>query len=161
MVLPPLKLSYISLERSLSDATDAMACGEPPMLDMSRTLAGYHPTGEGVEIHLAYAAVLDFYEKKSFWPRLQNDDDAKAVAELAVAINDSRRATEGAISTKCRVEEWGDDLKPRDVDEKRIQRFARLYGTELTGFCAYLGGAIAQEVIKKTGTRTSIEAQVG
>jgi len=33
----------------------------------------------------------------------------------------------------------------------RVRRFARLFQTELTGFCAYLGGAVAQEVLKKSG----------
>ena len=46
---------------------------------------------------------------------------------------------------------------PRALDAARIKRFSKYFGAELTGFCAYLGGAVAQEAIKKTGKFTPIE----
>ena len=56
---------------------------------------------------------------------------------------------------------WGfPSGEARPVDSARIGRFAKLYGTELTGFCAYLGGAIAQEVIKKTGKYLPIDGWI-
>jgi ubiquitin-protein ligase/molybdopterin/thiamine biosynthesis adenylyltransferase len=42
----------------------------------------------------------------------------------------------------------------RDTDEARLKRFAKLFQAEITGFCAYLGGMAAQEVVKKTGKFT-------
>jgi len=54
--------------------------------------------------------------------------------------------------------EWGfPSGDARDLDEKRIGRFSKYFEAELTGFCAFLGGAVAQEVLKKTGKFTPID----
>ena len=52
--------------------------------------------GEGIDTHMAYAAVLAFYDKCQHWPRLHSDEDANTLVELAkeiVAARLERRAT--------------------------------------------------------------------
>lgn len=122
-------------------------------------------SGAGIDIHLAYAAVLDFQAETGAWPRTQNAEDAAAVVALAEKISDSRKETEGACWAQkfmwgFPASAMGETDVDRPVDAVRIGRFAKLFGTELTGFCAFLGGAVAQEVIKKTGQYLPIDGWV-
>ena len=144
-VRPPIIKSYKSLEETLVQTS------VPQMLRGEDWEAG-----KGVEVHLSIAATLEFHEKVGYWPRLHNKDDASHLVELAKSISDRRKNVEGAC--------WGQAInygfpsgEARDLDDKRIERYARLFSTELTGFCAFLGGAAAQEVIKKSGKFTPIE----
>ena len=76
--------------------------------------------------------------------------------EAAVAVSARNKEAEGGVWLQSI--NWGfPSGEERPIDTKRVGRFAKLYGTELTGFAAYLGGAVAQEVIKKTGKFTPID----
>jgi ubiquitin-activating enzyme E1 len=78
------------------------------------------------------------------------------VVEAAVAVSARNKEAEGGVWLQSI--NWGfPSGEERPIDTKRVGRFAKLYGTELTGFAAYLGGAVAQEVIKKTGKFTPID----
>jgi ubiquitin-activating enzyme E1 len=117
--------------------------------------------GDGIDLHLAYSAVLRFEAEKKHWPRLHSSEDASAVVALAKQIDEDRQKKaqaggEGVIWAQAL--NWGfPSGEARDLDEKRIGRFAKYFEAELTGFCAFLGGAIAQEVLKKTGKFTPME----
>jgi len=147
-VRPPIAKEYRSLAETLEKTpVPQMLRGEDWEL------------GKGVDIHLSIAAVLNFQEKLGHWPRLHNADDASQLVKLAEEVSNERKSTEGAC--------WAQGIQygfpmgePRDLDEKRIGRYARLFSTELSGFCAFLGGAAAQEVIKKSGKFTPIEQWV-
>mmetsp|Transcript_30378 Transcript_30378/g.34627 ORF Transcript_30378/g.34627 Transcript_30378/m.34627 type:complete len:908 (+) Transcript_30378:178-2901(+) len=143
-VRPPIKKSYKSLKETLE---------QTPVPQMLR--GEEWELGHGIEIHLASQAVLDFYKSKNYWPRLHNDDDAKEFTDMCVCLSESRQAFDGHCwSQKV---EWGfPSGESRKLDRKRIGRYARLFETELTGFCAFLGGAAAQEVLKKSGKFTPI-----
>lgn len=162
-VAPPLEKSYSSLEETLVKTKAQI--GPPDMAprfpQMLNADAFYR--GDGIDIHLSYAATLDFQEANDRWPRLHCQADANEVVKIAEAISEHRKSIDGAIWTQSYDEPdfvtnfdnvWG---KPRDLRKKAVARFARFFGAELTGFCAYLGGAIAQEVIKKTGKFTPID----
>ncbi|EED92895.1 ubiquitin activating enzyme 2, partial [Thalassiosira pseudonana CCMP1335] len=147
-VRPPIIKPYKSLADTLEGtAVPQMLRGEDWEL------------GKGVEVHLSLAAVLEFHDNHGHWPRLHNKDDAEKVVQLANEISDKRKKVEGAC--------WGQSIQygfptgeARDLDVKRIARYSRLFVTELTGFCAFLGGAAAQEVIKKSGKFTPIDQWV-
>ena len=101
-------------------------------------------------------ATLDFQEANGRWPALHSEEDAAAVVEAAVAVSARNKEAEGGVWLQSI--NWGfPSGEERPIDTKRVGRFAKLYGTELTGFAAYLGGAVAQEVIKKTGKFTPID----
>lgn len=147
-VRPPIIKPYKSLADTLEGtAVPQMLRGEDWEL------------GKGVEVHLSLAAVLEFHDNHGHWPRLHNKDDAEKFVQLANEISDKRKKVEGAC--------WGQSIQygfptgeARDLDVKRIARYSRLFVTELTGFCAFLGGAAAQEVIKKSGKFTPIDQWV-
>lgn len=147
-VRPPISKSYKSLEETLV---------KTPVPQMLR--GEDWEAGKGVEIHLSIAAVLDFEEKNGRWPRLHNGDDAKELVKLVDEISAARKDVEGACMSQDI--QYGFPMGgPRDVDTKRVERYSRLYSTELTGFCAFLGGAAAQEVIKTSGKFTPIDQWV-
>eukprot|EP01044_Picomonas_judraskeda_P000417 COSAG03_NODE_18_length_21685_cov_15.938988_23_plen_762_part_00 len=162
-VQPPIQKAYKSLEESLV-STSAVAYAPdianyfPQMLEAE---AGNR--GDGIDVHLAFAAVLDFQEQTGAWPRDGNVEDARQVLSIAEEISAARKDIEGAIWAQTYTEPdymtsfektWG---VPRNLDATRIMRYAKFCGSELTGFCAYLGGAVAQEAIKKTGKFTPID----
>ena len=146
-VRPPIVKSYKSLEETLV---------QTPVPQMLR--GDDWEAGKGIEVHLSIAAVLDFQEKNGHWPRLHEKNDASQLVELAKGISDGRKQ-EGACWSQA-INYGFPSGESRDLDEKRIERYARLFSAELTGFCAFLGGAAAQEVIKKSGKFTPIEQWV-
>lgn len=147
-VRPPIAKQYKSLAETLEGTpVPQMLRGEDWEL------------GRGVEVHLSIAAVLDFHDKNNRWPQLHNNDDANQMVDIVKGISDRRKETEGTC--------WAQSIQygfpmgeARDVDEKRIARYSRLFAAELTGFCAFLGGAAAQEVIKASGKFTPIDQWV-
>mmetsp|Transcript_33380 Transcript_33380/g.67356 ORF Transcript_33380/g.67356 Transcript_33380/m.67356 type:complete len:909 (-) Transcript_33380:2508-5234(-) len=144
-IRPPIVKEY----RSLAETLERTAV--PQMLRGEEWEAG-----KGIGVHIGIAAVLDFYDAMGRWPGLHDKTDAAKVVDLAKSISDARKEKEGAC--------WSQSVSfgfptgdARDLDEESVERFARLFQTELTGLCAYLGGAVAQEVIKKSGKFTPIE----
>ena len=109
-------------------------------------------TGRGIDMHLALAAALEFEAAEGRWPALHSTADTARLLELAEACSAENKASEVEGAVWAQKMEWGfpsGDARP--VDAGVIGRFGRFYGAELTGFCAFLGGAVAQEVVKKTG----------
>ena len=135
-------LSYSSLEESLVSTTSPH--GPPGVPDMLEDEAGQR--GDGIDVHLALSAVLDFEEANGRWPALNSEEDAASVVSLTSAVSGRNKEKEGAVWLQ--KIEWGfPSGEDRPADAKRVGRFAKLFGTELTGFCAYLGGAVAQVAI--------------
>jgi len=152
-VRPTVTKGYKTLSETLESLPLQM--GNPKMLFEESTSKGV-----GIDIHLAYAAVLRFEAEQKHWPRLHSSEDANAVIAIAKAISEERHKKAQSAEGICWAQriEWGfPSGEPRDLDEQRIGRFAKYFEAELTGFCAFLGGAGAQEVLKKTGKFTPLE----
>lgn len=147
-VRPPIHKEYKSLAETLeSNAVPQMLRGEE------------WEAGHGIEIHLAIAAVLEFQQEQGKWPGIHSKDDAAKVVEIAKRISEERKSKEGTCWAQ-QVSFGFPSGEARDLDEKRLERFARLFCTELTGLCAFLGGAAAQEVLKASGKFTPIDQWV-
>ena len=108
---------------------------------------------------MALATALKYQESKGTWPKIRDADDANEFAGMAKILNEERKSMEDA----CWLQkfEWGFPSgepvdKPEEIEAK-LKRFSFCLQSELTGFCAFLGGVAAQEVIKKTGKFTPIE----
>jgi len=140
---------YASLEDSLK-ATQSPH-GAPGIPDMLENEAGQR--GDGVDVHLALSAVLDFQEAQKRWP---GPGDAAAVIAGAKAVSARNKEVDGGVWLQ-KLEYGFPSGEDRELHAERVGQFAEFFGTELTGFCAYLGGATAQEVIKKTGKFTPID----
>lgn len=154
-VRAPVSKSYKSLQETLeSTAVPQMLRGEE------------WEAGKGIEIHLSLSAVLEFYNQEGRWPGVHDKQDAKRMVDLTKKLSEERQKkaqdeSDGGAYCYAQKINWGfPSGEPRELDEDRIARFARLFQTELTGFCAFLGGAAAQEVLKKAGKFTPIEQWV-
>jgi len=101
--------------------------------------------GAGKMLHNLYAAALAFHDEKGHFPRLHSEDDSRALRTVFDAINKQN-------------EESGRDYANvvESVDTKRLNAYSWFFQAELTGYCAFLGGVAAQEVVKKFGKYTPI-----
>lgn len=82
-VRPPIQKSYKSLQETLE------ATAVPQMLRGEEW-----ESGQGIEIHLAIAAVLEFNNQEQRWPGIHSSDDADKVLELAKKLSDERQKKE-------------------------------------------------------------------
>ena len=147
-VRQPVMKQYQSLQQTLEQGT--------PVPQMLRSEDW--EDGKGIDVHLAFSAVLEFYQQEQHWPRIHNKSDADQLVEIAEAISQSRQSKDNGTCCWAQKVSFGfcsGDARP--IDQVRVSRYARLFLTELTGFCAFLGGAAAQEVLKKTGKFTPID----
>eukprot|EP00437_Effrenium_voratum_P008460 CAMPEP_0181426606 /NCGR_PEP_ID=MMETSP1110-20121109/15748_1 /TAXON_ID=174948 /ORGANISM="Symbiodinium sp., Strain CCMP421" /LENGTH=1216 /DNA_ID=CAMNT_0023549803 /DNA_START=89 /DNA_END=3739 /DNA_ORIENTATION=+ len=150
-VKPIVTKEYQSFEQSLSLTPN------PQMMDQE----AWHD-GAGCWVQLALAAALRFREAKGRFPGLLDESDAQEIADLAKALSEEQKAKEGACWLQ-KVEfgfPSGEPVEDMPAFEAKFKRFSMLMDAELTGFCAFLGGAVAQEVIKKTGKYLPIEQWV-
>lgn len=141
-VKPAKDMTYEPLEKTLAQNP----C--PQMMDQELWLSG-----EGCWIQLAIATALRFQATKGRWPARISQPDAEEFLAMAKALNEERRKEEGScwlqkIEFSCPSGEPLEDMKP--VEEK-LRAYSLFFEAELTGFCAFLGGLVAQEVLKKTG----------
>jgi len=144
----PTEFNHQSLEDSLEKPVGRYTGF--PMVTPQHMSQELWERGVATDIHICWAAALEFYEKEKKWPALHSNDDAKKFYDVCQELNKARAEVEGAcIATSWSWEKFG--AENRDVDESRAKRFARYYPTELTGMCAFLGGVVAQEVVKRFG----------
>jgi len=150
-VKPAVTKEYQSFAQSLTFTAN------PQMMDQE----AWH-AGAGFWVQLAIAAALRFRDSKGRFPALLNEEDAKELADMAKTLSEEQKSQEGA----CWLQkvEWGfpsgEAVEDMAALEANFKRFSMLFETELTGLCAFLGGVVAQEVIKKTGKFTPIEQWV-
>lgn len=147
-VRPPIHKEYSSLRETL------MGSAAPAVPQMLR--GEDWEAGKGIDVHLAFASVLEWHRRFQNWPRLHSQQDADAFVELCEAISKERQETKSCECFAQQVMYGFPTGEPRELDKARLKDFARLFAAELTGFCAFLGGAAAQEVLKKTGKYTPI-----
>jgi len=146
-VKPKKELSFRSLQETLVvPAVDGLAAFFGPQ----HPDQGAWEQGSGKMLHLLFAGVLQFEEEKGFFPRLHSEDDSRALKSIVVKINAAnKKAAEDGKQGAVFVED-------SQLDTKRINGYAWYFQSELTGYCAFLGGVAAQEVVKKFGKYTPI-----
>jgi len=152
----PVEFNHLGLEETL--ATPAKRYPGSEMVAPQHMNQELWEKGAGTDIHIFWAAVLEFFEQNKSWPKLHNNDDAKKFYDICQSINKERSGIEGGCTaTSLNWNAWPPAAEPRDVDEVRAKRFSRYFPTELTGLCAFLGGAVAQEVVKRFGKYKPID----
>ena len=94
-----------------------------------------------VQQHVAFVAVSSFASKKGFFPRLGEEGDCAECVEIAQGLLLSKEIDAG---------------EGFEVDAAIVTRLARHASAELQPMCAFVGGVLAQEVVKCTGKFTPI-----
>eukprot|EP00494_Astrolonche_serrata_P024546 UN24805 len=112
-------------------------------------------SGVATDIHICWAAALEFCEQKKDrderWPKVFDKKDEEDFFQIAQNINKTRKEQKDDTLCVSGLFSWEKGMAPKELDETRVRNFARYYKSELTGLCAFLGGAVAQEVVKKFG----------
>jgi len=141
-VKPRKELKFQSLEDALTvPATEGLAQFFGPQ----HPDQGAWEQGAGKMIHNLYVAALAFFDEKGHFPRLHDEDDSRALKGMLDAVNKGH--AESGKDGACVVD---------NVDMKRLNAYSWYFQTELSGYCAFLGGVAAQEVVKKFGKYTPV-----
>ncbi|KAJ1422617.1 hypothetical protein B484DRAFT_452286, partial [Ochromonadaceae sp. CCMP2298] len=129
----PFAYPMQSLATKLKNPGDAF--GDPPTLVLTDLLN----FGSEVQQHVAFYATLTFLSQTGKLPAPNSAEDAARVVELAkeLLVN-------------------GDVAADIDLDEALVTRYALHAGAELQPMAAFIGGVLAQEVVKCTGKFTPI-----
>jgi len=99
--------------------------------------------GRSEQLHIAVQAVQLYQEQNGQLPLVRDDAAAAACVKLAQELNESRKKDAKALS-----------LEEVDADVvKKVALFARC---SISPMCAFLGGIVAQEVVKFTGKYTPL-----
>jgi len=98
--------------------------------------------GAGKMLHLLYASALEFNAQNGRFMELHSDDDLNKFKKIFNDINEENKKNE-----KISVE---------NIDNKRLNAYSWYFNIELTGYCAFLGGVAAQEILKKFGKYTPV-----
>eukprot|EP01039_Chlorochromonas_danica_P005873 gene5873-6468_t len=119
MIKQPTHMSFQSISQSF--VQPGMFCCDVVKYDRAAVL------------HLAFRALHGFVEKHGILPRPGNTDDAQEVVDLVQHFNETVL-----------------QLSPEflSANEEVIRNFAKTSRGQLSPICAFLGGALGQEVLK-------------
>lgn len=125
----PVNLTYRPLQENLSHPV------APGQYGLLFTDGGKF--GRGEQLHLGLLAIWEFQQRSKRLPE-DNEQDVEAVLAIAREINAAHGKQEGALSLE-------------ELDESVVKQMAQFAAVELQPLSAFLGGLIAQEVVKGTG----------
>ena len=99
-------------------------------------------------LHIIYRALLQFVAKHGGeLPRLNHEEDATEVAEIAKALVKAQK------DSTIEVE---DVIKLEESDAKLAMNVSRFARAQICPMASFLGGIVAQEVVKFTGKFTPL-----
>jgi len=144
---PHGELKYIPLSESIlkplseSDAMNfCFAFGDDPVPVLKHPDFEKNQLGKANGLHFGRLALWEFQKVHNRLPELHCDKDAEEVYEIANKIKDHHKTLENGLK-----------VANDQLDKDEIKKMALYARAELPGFTAFLGGVIAQEVIKKFG----------
>ena len=91
----------------------------------------------GKTLHLLYSSALEFNAQEGRFMRLHDEEDATKFKQIYEDLNEDNKKNER--------------ISVDNIDKKRVQSYSWYFNVELTGYCAFLGGVAAQEILKKFG----------
>ena len=118
-----------------------------PYIDNKPILFDFLKPGRNELIHCGILALHEYYEKNNnCLPKLNNTEIAKEI--LSIAKNIYNKAKEDS-------QKWVDNIK--NWNDKIILNIANWAKCEISPVCSFLGGIVAQEIVKYTGKYTPID----
>merc|ERR1719193_1875284 len=100
------------------------------------------------QLHMIQVALSMFKDKYSRFPELKNDTEAERMIQFVKDIDERHRTSW--------VDKGEEALTLDHVDEELIKKVALYSSVEVPGFPAFLGGVVAQEIVKHTGKYTPL-----
>ena len=131
----PIPVSYSPLRERL----------DVPYVDHAPDPIDFSKSGRNELLHCAFLAIHDYYSKNKSLPELNNEEQAKTVLEKAREIYNEAKKTDA---------KWIKNAQ--EFDDKIVMIIAKCARAEISPICAFLGGIVAQEIVKLTGKYTPI-----
>ena len=131
----PKPISYMSLKEKM----------EEPYKDVPIEPIDLSKFGRNELLHCAFMAVHHFYQKHQKLPELNKKEDADEVV-----------AESKDIYNKAKEKKYKWIENSQDFDEKIVRNISNWARSEISPVCAFLGGIVAQEIVKFTGKYTPI-----
>jgi ubiquitin-activating enzyme E1 len=163
-------MKFLSLADSLynpvteSDSSNYCFCGENPMVVLKHPNYEKNNIGKANHLHFARLALWQFQEKHNRFPELHHDGDAEEMYVIANGLKEQQQALETGLKVVDAIPDETAEGKVRYVSDQLckddIKKYSLYARAVLPGFTAFLGGVIAQEVIKKFGRYTPIHQWV-
>ena len=133
----PKTFSYKPLTERFNNPYNGSKVPDP--IDLSKF-------GRNEVLHVAILALKNFYKSHNCLPELNNEKQANEVVESAKRLYDSfKEANANWIQNSA------------DFDPKVVANVARFARAQIAPVCAFLGGVVAQEIVKFTGKYTPID----
>ena len=131
----PKPISYMSLKEKM----------EEPYKDVPIEPIDLSKFGRNELLHCAFMAVHHFYQKHQKLPELNKKEDADEVV-----------AESKDIYNKAKEKKYKWIENSQDFDENIVRNISNWARSEISPVCAFLGGIVAQEIVKFTGKYTPI-----
>jgi len=100
------------------------------------------------QLHMIQVALSMFKDKYSRFPELKNDTEAERMIQFVRDIDERHRTSW--------VDKGEEALTLDHLDEELVKKVALYSSVEVPGFPAFLGGVVAQEIVKHTGKYTPL-----
>lgn len=133
----PKTSSYKALSESFEDPYNGNKIPDP--IDFAKF-------GRNELLHVAFLALHEFISQKGALPELNNENDAHSVLEIAKHIY-----TVG----KNNKTQWIENSQ--EFNDEIVLNVARWARSQVAPVTAFLGGVVAQEIVKFTGKYTPID----
>ena len=131
----PKPISYMSLKEKM----------EEPYKDVPIEPIDLSKFGRNELLHCAFMAVHHFYQKHQKLPELNKKEDADEVV-----------AESKDIYNKAKEKKYKWIENSQDFDENIVRNISNWARSEISPVCAFLGGIVAQDIVKFTGKYTPI-----
>ena len=131
----PKPVSYMSLKEKM----------EEPYKDVPIDPIDLSKFGRNELLHCAFMGVHHFYKKHHALPELNKKEDADEVVAESKAIYEKAKEMK---------QKWIENSQ--EFDEKIVRNVSNWARSEISPVCAFLGGIVAQEIVKFTGKYTPI-----
>jgi ubiquitin-activating enzyme E1 len=165
----PKELKFLSLAEAIhkpltpSDESNIYFVGFNPHQALKHPNYEKNNIGKANHLHFARLGLWEFQKIHNKFPELHSDADAEELFKIANAIKEEAKSIEGGLKIVNEVKSAEEGAEPTSNDElnkEDVRNFALYARATLPGFTAFLGGVIAQEVIKKFGRYTPIHQWV-
>eukprot|EP01125_Pyxidicula_operculata_P007734 TRINITY_DN2618_c0_g2_i1.p1 TRINITY_DN2618_c0_g2~~TRINITY_DN2618_c0_g2_i1.p1 ORF type:complete len:1109 (+),score=289.29 TRINITY_DN2618_c0_g2_i1:54-3380(+) len=99
------------------------------------------------QLHCARVALWQFQEKHQRLPNLHDDNDASDMISLAKAFLEDVKKQENVEHP----------FVIKEIDEKVVKHLSFYCRSEVPGLCSFVGGIVAQEIVKMFGKYTPLK----
>jgi len=112
------------------------------------TISDFAKWNTPAQLHIIQIALCMFKDKNNRFPELKNDGEAKRMHQFVQELGERHQLHW--------VDKGEQALTLDHVDEELVKKVSLYSSVEIPGFTAFMGGVVAQEIVKHTGKYTPL-----